>query len=110
MDEECDSVIVLKLSGTLLGTEDCLYLSTYVPSTGSRFYGSADSNCHIVEVERCLCDLPDKFGDMNIICNGDFNAKMASYRANQAFVQNYDSDVTDRFDMWECSGTSQDSQ
>ena len=78
MDEECDSVIVLKLSGTLLGTEDCLYLSTYVPSTGSRFYGSADSNCHIVEVERCLCDLPDKFGDINIICNGDFNARTAA--------------------------------
>ena len=29
---DCDSVIVLKLSGALLGTEeDCLFLSTYVP-------------------------------------------------------------------------------
>ena len=29
IDVECDSVLVLKLSGTLLGTEaDCPYLST----------------------------------------------------------------------------------
>ena len=79
VDVECDSVIVLKLSGTLLGTEeDRLYLSTYVLPNGNRCYDSADSNCHIVEVERCLCDLPDKFGDINIICNGDFNARTAA--------------------------------
>ena len=57
IDVKCDSVFVLKLSGTLLGTEDRLYLSTYVPPSGGRFYDSADSKCHIVEVERCLCDL-----------------------------------------------------
>ena len=96
---DCDSVIVLKLSGTLLGTEDRLYLSTYVPPSGSRFHDSADSNGHIVEIERCLCDLLDKFGDINIICNGDFNARMANYQVNQAFVQNYDSDVTVRVEM-----------
>ena len=39
-----DNVIVQKLSRTLLGTEDdCLYLSTYVPPSGSPFYDSADS-------------------------------------------------------------------
>ena len=33
---DCDNVIVLKLSGSLLGTEeDCLFLSTYVPPCGS---------------------------------------------------------------------------
>ena len=47
---------------------------------------------------------------MNIIRNGDFNAKTASYQVEQAFVQNYDSDVTDRVEMWECSRVSQDSQ
>ena len=58
IDVECDCVIVLKLLGTLLGTEEgCLYLSTNVPPSGGRFYDSADSKCHIVEVERCLCDL-----------------------------------------------------
>ena len=110
IDVECDSAIVLKLSGTLLGTEDRLYLSTYVPPSGSRFHDSADSNGHIVEIERCLCDLLDKFGDMSIICNGDFNARTANYQVEQAFVQNYDSDVTDRVEMWECSRVSQDSQ
>ena len=41
---DCDSVIVLKLSGTLVGTEeDCLYLSTYGLPSGSRFYDLADS-------------------------------------------------------------------
>ena len=39
IDVECDSVLVLKLSGTLLGTQaDCPYLSTYVPPSGSCFY------------------------------------------------------------------------
>ena len=93
-------MIVLKLSGTLLGTEaDCPYLSTYVPPSGSRFYDSARADCHILEVERCLCDLPDKFVNMNIICNDDFHATMARYQVNQAFVQNYDSDVTVRVEM-----------
>ena len=55
IDVACDSVIVPTLSGTLLGTEEgCLYLSTCVPHSGSRFYESADSNGHIVEVERRL--------------------------------------------------------
>ena len=42
---DCDNVIVLKLSGALLGTEeDCLFLSTYVPPCGSRFYEFAKLN------------------------------------------------------------------
>ena len=61
IDVECDSVTVLKLSGTLLGTEDRLHLSTYVKPSGGRFCDSADSKCHIVEVEKCLCDLLGKF-------------------------------------------------
>ena len=28
---------------------------------------------------------------------------MANYQVNQAFVQNYDSDVTVTVEMWECS-------
>ena len=77
---ECDCVIVLKLSGTLLGTEEgCLYLLTNVPPSGGRFYDSADSNCHTVKVERRLCDLLDKFGDINIIRNDDSKARTANY-------------------------------
>ena len=69
---DCDNVIVLKLSGALLGTEeDCLFLSTYVPHCGSRFYESAESNCHIAEAEQCICELLERFGDVNLICNGD---------------------------------------
>ena len=76
---QCDNVIVLKLSRTLFGTEDdCLYLSTYVPPSGSPFYDRADSNCHIAEVEKCICDLLEEFGDANIICNGDFNARKST--------------------------------
>ena len=107
---QCDNVIVLKLSRTLLGTEDdCLYLSTYVPRSGSPLYDSADSNCHIAEIEKCICDLLEEFGDVNIICNGDFNARTAKYQVNQDFVQNYENDVADKIDMLECSRISQDS-
>ena len=108
---QCDNVIVLKLSRTLLGMEDdCLYLSTYVPPSGSPFYDSADSNCHIAEVEKCICDLLEEFGDVNIICNGDFNARTANYQVNQDFVQNYESDMADKIEMLEYSRISQDSQ
>jgi len=108
---QCDNVIVLKLSRTLLGMEDdCLYLSTYVPPSGSPFYDSADSNCHIAEVEKCICDLLEEFGDVNIICNGDFNARTANYQVNQDFVQNYNNDRADKIEMLECSRISQDSQ
>ena len=47
---------------------------------------------------------------MNIICSGDFNARTANYQVNQAYVQNYGSNVTDRIKMWECSQISQSSQ
>ena len=81
---QCDNVIVLMLSRTLLGTEDdCLYLATYVPPSGSPFYHSADSNRHIAEVEKCICDLLEEFSDVNIICNGDFNARTDNYQVNQ---------------------------
>ena len=82
---QCDNVSVLKLSRTLLGTEDeCLYLSTYVPPSGSPFNDSADSNCHIAEVEKCISDLLEEFGDVNVICNGDFNAATtANYQVLQ---------------------------
>ena len=84
---DCDNVVVLKLSGALLGTEeDCLFLSTYVPPCGSRFYESAESKCHIAEVEQCICELLERFGDVNLICNGDFNARTATYQVNQAFA------------------------
>ena len=65
---QCDNVIVLMLSRTLLGT----------PS-GSPFYDSADSNCHTAEVEKYICDLLEELGDVNIICIGDFNARTANY-------------------------------
>ena len=89
-----------------------VYLSTYEPPSGSPFYDSADSNCHIAEVEKCICDLLDEFGDVNIICNGDFNARTANYQVNQDFVQNYENDIymADKIEILECSRISQDSQ
>ena len=108
---QCDNMIVLKLSRTLFGTEDdCLYLSTYVPPSGSPFYDSADSNCHTAEVEKYICDLLEELGDVNIICNGDFNARTANYQVNRDFVQNYENDMADKIEMLECSRISEDSQ
>ena len=89
------------LSRTLLVTEeDCLYLSTYVPPSGSHLYESAESNCHILEVERCICDLLDQFGDVRIICNGDFNARTANHQVNQAALSQNggEHDVTDKLE------------
>ena len=87
----------MRAKRTPLGTEDdCLYLSAYVPPSGSPFYDSADSNCHIAEVEKFISDLLEEFGDVNIICNGDFNARTANYQVNQDFVQNYENDMADK--------------
>ena len=86
-----------------------IYQRMYPPS-GSPFYDSADSNCHMQEVEKCICDLLEEFGDVNIICNGDFNARTANYQVNQDFVKNYENDVADKIEMLECSRISQDSQ
>ena len=48
---------------------------------------------------------------MNLICNGDFNARTATYQVNQAFAQNcgFENDVTDKKVIWENSRISQDS-
>ena len=63
----------------------------------------------LAEVEKCICDLLEEFGDVNIICNGDFNARTANYQVNQDFVQNYENDVAYKREMLECSRISQDS-
>ena len=47
---------------------------------------------------------------MNIICNGEFNARTANYQVKQDFVQNYENDMADKIEMLECSRISQDSQ
>ena len=48
---------------------------------------------------------------MNHICNGNFNARTATYQVNQAFAQNceFEDDVTDTSVILENSRISQDS-
>ena len=102
---------MLKLSGSLLGTaEDRLLLSTYLPPSDSRFYDVAVSNCHTDEVEQYTCNRLDQFGEVNRICNGDFNTRTATYKLYQSFVQNFadERDVKDRTDICENSRVSQD--
>ena len=81
-------MVVLKLSGDMFDCDrEVLYMSTYVPPPGSPFYGQAETQCHITEVDRYRSDLVDRFGDLYVICNGDFNAQMAKYRVNRTFSQ-----------------------
>ena len=85
----CDNVIVLRLSKRVLGSDsDCLFVSVYVPPTGSSYYNVTESNCLISDIESCVLDLLTEHEDIeDIICNGDFNARTGIKQANINYWQ-----------------------
>ena len=109
----CSNVIVLKISGELFHTnEDCLYISVYVPPSGSPFYANLGYDCLIDELEACLCDLLGRFESINIICTGDFNARTSNLQVKD--ICSYDNSVEwekgEDCELWNKSRTSQDEE
>ena len=41
--------------------------------------------CHITDLDTCINELLEQDGDLNIICNGDVNARTANYQINTEF-------------------------
>ena len=88
-------MIVLKLSRTLVRRMTVyIYQRMYCPAAVL-----STTQRTLAEVEKCICDLLEEFGDVSIICNGDFNARTANYQVNQDFVQNYENDVAYKRDV-----------
>ena len=85
------------MSKDIFGYEkDIMYISTYIPPYGSPFYDQCETNCYILEIEQCIGDLLVGNESMEIICNGDFNARTSNIQINREFS---DSDGFD--DEWD---------
>ena len=71
-----ENTIVFKISKLLFGSsEDILFISTYIPPMGSRFYDHKDISGGIVLLERAILDLIVSHEDCSVILCGDLNAR-----------------------------------
>ena len=60
-DTPCDQMIVVKLSKTLFNTTlDVMLICVCVPPQGSPYYNTAECNCHIDFIDKCILDLMEK--------------------------------------------------
>ena len=77
------NIVTMRLHKDICGCEDdVLYLAAYVPPAYSSFYTHKDYDCYISEIDRCLDGILDKFDFSNIICTGDYNARVSNLQAN----------------------------
>lgn len=94
---DCEDLVVLRIAKQLFGTcKDVIYVSVYIPPYGSPFYDQAESNCHILELERTISDLLVEYDDVHLLCNGDFNARTGNLQ-----IQNATSVQTDIYDVFD---------
>ena len=71
-----ENTIVFKISKLLFGSsEDILFISTYIPPMGSRFYDHKAISDGIVLLERAILDLIVSHEDCSVILCGDLNAR-----------------------------------
>ena len=78
-----DQMIVVKFAKTLFNTtHDVLLICVYVPPQGSPYYNTAECNCHIDLIDKCVLDLFEKYGDFHLILCGDINARTSNFQAN----------------------------
>ena len=70
------NTIVFKISKLLFGfSGDILFISTYIPPIGSRFYDHKDISDGIVLLERAILDLIVSHDDCSVILCADLNAR-----------------------------------
>ena len=73
---EQDNILAFKLDHSLLSTEqDCILIAAYVPPENSAFYKESEVKNGISCIEDVLLDLNRKYGDLDYILCGDFNAR-----------------------------------
>ena len=59
-------MMIVKLSKTLFNiTLDVILICVYVPPQRSTYYNTAECNCHIDLIDKCLLDLMEKCGDFH---------------------------------------------
>ena len=71
-----ENTIVFKISKLPFGSsEDILFISTYIPPMGSRFYDHKDISGGILLLERAILDLIVSREDCSVLLCGDLNAR-----------------------------------
>ena len=75
-----DQMIVVKFAKTLFNTTlEVLLICVNVPPQASPYYNTAECNCHIYLIDKCVLDLFEKCGDFHIILCGDINARTSNF-------------------------------
>ena len=78
VDSSHDHMPVLKFSKLLFGgDEDVLCMPVYVPPSGSPFYRTTKSSCHLNEVEICLRDAIEICNYCDLSICGDLHSRKA---------------------------------
>lgn len=83
IDTIFDQLIVLKLSKTLFkGTYDVMLIAAYVPPQGSKYYATAETNCHLETLDNCILYLMETYKDFHLMLIGDMNARTARFQVS----------------------------
>ena len=73
-------MIIVKLSKTLFNiTLDVILICVYVPPQRSTYYNTAECNCHIDLIDKCIVDLLEECGDFHVIMFEDINARTSNF-------------------------------
>lgn len=73
---EYDNFIAMKVDGQLVGSSaDLILLGVYLPPSGSPYYADTEITNGVALVEQCVLDIIEKFGDLEFMLLGDFNAR-----------------------------------
>ena len=108
---DCPNMIVLRLSKKIFNsTKDVLYVSTYIPPTGSPFYDKVDYCCLITEIDLQLSMILEQNENVHLLCNGDFNARTGNFQVNLAYLDSaWVSEEDEDCELWTKRRASQDS-
>ena len=78
-----DQILVVKLSKSLFkSTYDIMMVAAYVPPQGSKYYETAETNCHIETLDSCMIYLIETYHDFHFLLIGDLNARTARFQVS----------------------------
>jgi hypothetical protein len=79
---EIDNMVVLRISGELLGLRtDWVLLGAYLPPENSKYYEDTDIYNGVALLEDCLLDIVKECGDLPTMICGDLNARTSTLNA-----------------------------
>ena len=105
------NIIVLRVDKQVVGsTTDVLYFATYIPPLGSPFYTIDETYSYINELDNCVEELYEQYGELNMIVCGDLNARTGDLQVTNETGNIFDHELFDKSCIFSNGRISQDKE